>query len=49
MFACGCDIAWLVRDNSTIPAVDYGMCAKDSPFPSVSFENLDPNSFAECP
>ena len=49
-FTCGCDIAWLIRDNRhLLPAVHFGVCAYDSPFPYVDFEDLDPNSFSECP
>ena len=49
-FACGCDMAWFIRDNRhLLPAVVEGKCADDSPFPSVIFENLNPNYFAECP
>ena len=49
-FACGCDMAWLIRDNRhLLPPVRYGNCADDSPFPSVPFEDLNPESFAECP
>ena len=48
-FACGCDIAWLIQDNRhLLPVVRDGKCADNSPFPSVAFSKLDPNSFPKC-
>ena len=49
-FACGCDIAWLIRDNRhLLPVVKGGQCADDSPYPSVPFEELVPRFFTFCP
>ena len=49
-FACGCDIAWLIRDNRhLLPVVLNGSCAQDSQFPSVAFGELDPKFFSACP
>ena len=49
-FACGCDVAWLIRDNRhLLPAVRNGYCGNSSLFPTRPFQNLDPNFFAECP
>ena len=49
-FVCGCDIAWLIRDNRhLLPAVQWGKCADDSRFPSVYFEELDSRFFTFCP
>ena len=43
-FACGCDIAWLIRDNRhLLSRFRFGKCANDSSFPSVS-RNWIPNS-----
>ena len=48
-FICGCDLAWLVRDNRDLfAAIPEAKCASDSQFPSMRFENLDPEEFAYC-
>ena len=45
-FDCSdCHLAWLIRDNrKLLPSVEQGTCSN-----GTTFDQLDPNGFAECP
>ena len=45
-FACGCDMAWLIRDNRNLLPVVYGGTCNDSN--STLFEDLNPGLFDSC-